>query len=51
LDTDASANQVGAVVLQEQPDKSTQPVVNWSRFLNAAERNYSTTERECFAVT
>jgi len=50
LDKDASAAQVGAVLLQEQPDKSTQPVGYWSRSLNAAERNYSTTERECLAV-
>jgi len=50
LDTDASAGQVGAVLLQQQPDQSTQPVGYWSRSLNAAERNYSTTERECLAV-
>jgi len=50
LDTDASAGQVGAVLLQEQPDQSTRHVGYWSRSLNAAERNYSTTERECLAV-
>jgi len=50
LDTDASAGQVGAVLLQEHPDQSTRPVGYWSRSLNAAERNYSTTERECLAV-
>jgi len=50
LDTDASAWQVGAVLLQEQPDQSTRPVGYWSRSLNAAERTYSTTERECLAV-
>jgi len=50
LDTDASAGQVGAVLLQEQPDQSTRPVGYWSRFLNTAERNCSTTERECLAV-
>jgi len=50
LDTDASAGQVGAVLLQEQRDQSTRPVGYWSRSLNAAERTYSTTERECLAV-
>jgi len=50
LDTDASAGHVGAVLLQQQPDQSTRPVGYWSRSLNAAERNYSTTERECLAV-
>jgi len=50
LHTDASAGQVGAVLLQEQPDQSTRPVGYWSRSLNAAERNYSTTERESLAV-
>jgi len=50
LDTDANAGHVGAVLLQEQPDQSTRPVGYWSRSLNEAERNYSTTERECLAV-
>ena len=50
LDTDASAGQVGAVLLQQQPDQSTRPVGYWNRSLNAAERNYSTTERQCHAV-
>ena len=46
LETDASAGKVGAVLRQEQPDQSTRPVGYWSRSLNAAERNYITTERE-----
>lgn len=50
LDTDASASQVGAVLLQQQPDGTTRPVGYWSRSLSPAERNYSTTERECLAV-
>jgi len=50
LDTDASAGQVGAVLLQEQPDQSRRPVGYWSRSLNAVERNYSKTERERLAV-
>jgi len=49
LDTDASAGQVGAVLLQEQPDQSTRPVGCWSRSLNAAERTNSTTERKFLA--
>jgi len=50
LDTDASAGQVGVVLVLKQPDQSTRPVGNWSCSLNAAERNYCTTERECLAV-
>jgi len=50
LDTDASAGQLGAVLLQEKPDQSTRPVGYWSRSLNAAECNYSATERECVVV-
>lgn len=50
LDTDASANEVGALFLQEKPDQSTQPVGYCNRSLNAAKRHYSTTERKCLAV-
>ena len=53
IDTDASAYQLGASLLQRQDaDKPTEwmPVGYWSRTLNAAERNYSATERECLAV-
>jgi len=50
LDTDASTGQVGEVLLQQQPDQSTRSVGYSRRSLNAAERNYSTTERECLAV-
>jgi len=50
LDTDASAGQVGAVLLQEQPDQSTRPLCYWSQSLNSAELNYITTKRECLAA-
>ena len=50
LDTDASAYQLGCVLLQEQDDNEFRPVGYWSYSLNPAERNYSATERECYAV-
>lgn len=50
VDTDASATQVGCVLLQEQPEGGLKPVGYWSRPLSQAEWNYSTTERECLAV-
>ena len=50
LDTDASDGQLGTCLLQEQPDGQTLPLGYWSRTLNAAERNYSTTEKECLAI-
>lgn len=50
VDTDASATQVGCVLLQDQGDGAYLPVGHWSRVLTSAERNYSTTERECLAV-
>ena len=50
LDTDASAGQVGEILLQEQPDQSTRLVSYWSRSLNAADQNCSTTERGYLAV-
>ena len=50
LDTDACAVQVGCTLLQQQPDKSILPVGHYSRGIIPAERNYSTTDRECLAV-
>jgi hypothetical protein len=46
LDTDASAEQIGLCLLQEHVDGKKHPMRFWSRTLNAAERNYSTTEKE-----
>jgi hypothetical protein len=50
LDTDASAEQIGCSLLQEHADGNKHPIGFWSRTLNAAERNYSTTEIECLAM-
>lgn len=50
IDTDASAYQLGCTLLQEQEPDQWSPVGYWSYSLNSAERNYSATERECFAV-
>ena len=42
---------VGAVLSQEEPNtKEEHPVYYYSRLLNPAERNYSTTDHECLAV-
>ena len=48
--TDACAVQVGCTLLQQQPDRSILPVGYYSRGLIPAEKNYSTTDRECLAV-
>ena len=53
LDTDASAYQLGAALLQQgDPDdpKSWEPIGFFSKGLTSAEKNYSATERECLAV-
>lgn len=53
IDTDASAYQLGAVLLQQQDlddRKSWTPVGFWSKSPTTAERNYSATERECLFV-
>ena len=53
LDTDASAYQLGAALLQQRDptdDKTWEPIGFYSKTLTAPERNYSATERECYAV-
>jgi RNase H-like domain found in reverse transcriptase len=50
LDTDASDAQLGCCLLQEQPSGPAFPLGYWSHTLSAAERNYSTTEKECLAI-
>lgn len=50
LDTDACDVQVGFVSLQKEPDKKTNPILYCSRLLNNAEREYDTTQLECFAI-
>ena len=50
VDFDACADQLGCTFLQEQPDGTILPVGYWSRGLSPAEKNYSTTDRECLGV-
>jgi RNase H-like domain found in reverse transcriptase len=50
LDTDAPDGQLGCCLLQLQPDGKPLPLIYWSRTLNSAEKNYSTTEKECLAI-
>jgi hypothetical protein len=45
LDTDASNEQIGCCLFQEQADKDLKPIGYWSRSLTIAERNNSTTEK------
>ena len=49
LTTNASDTAIGAVLSQEK-DNFDHPVAYLSRSLNKAERNYSTTEKECLTV-
>ncbi len=50
LDADASDGQLGCCLHQDQPTGDRLPVGFWSRWLTPAERNYSTTDKECLAV-
>ena len=47
---DASSIGVGAILEQLDEEGDPHPIYYWSHTLNPAERNYSTTERECLAV-
>ena len=50
VDVDACDYQLGCALLQEQEDGKLLPVGYYSRTLIGAEKNYSTTEKECRAV-
>ena len=50
FDTDASDYQVGAALFQVHPYGERKPIGFWSRSLLPAEKNYSTTEKECLTV-
>ena len=50
IDYDASNDAVSSVLSQKDERKEEHPVYYHSRLLSPAERNYSTTDRECLAV-
>lgn len=51
IDCDASNTAMGAMLSQEElGTRIEHPVYYFSRLLNVAEQNYSTIDRECFAV-
>lgn len=50
IDTDASVYKVGCALFQQHHNGERKPIGYWSRSLNQAENNYSTTERECLAL-
>jgi transposase InsO family protein len=50
IDTDASDGQIGCVLQQKDDEGQYHPLGYWSRQLNAAERNYSATEKEALAI-
>lgn len=50
LTTDASNHGIGAVLSQKDDHDRDRPLAYISRSLNQAEKNYSTTEKECLAI-
>ena len=52
IDTDALLYQLGATLLQKQDETKNEwkPIGYWEKTLRDTERNYSTSERECYSV-
>lgn len=50
IQCDASSTGVGCVLYQVQEDGLEHPIAFMSKKLNAAQRNYSVTEQECYAA-
>ena len=50
LYTDASDIALGAVLLQRDSDGNLHPIAYASKALNAAQKNYTVTDRECLAI-
>jgi hypothetical protein len=50
LDTDALDGKLGCCLLQDQPDGRPLLLGFWSRTLKSAERDYSTTDKECLGI-
>ena len=49
ITTDASKHGLGAILWQTQPDGNRKPIQYASRYLNDAEKRYSTNELELFS--
>ncbi|UYV70602.1 hypothetical protein LAZ67_7003643, partial [Cordylochernes scorpioides] len=50
LYTDASQEQIGSILKQEQPDGLLKPIAYRSRRMTSYESNYCVTEQECLAI-
>jgi len=50
LKTDAAENGVDAVLLQKDDDNNERPIAFTSKSFTKSQRNYSTVEKECYAV-
>lgn len=50
IQCDASNVGIGAVLFQKDIDEGEHPIEYFSKKLNTAQKNYSTTEKECLAV-
>lgn len=51
LDTEVNADQIGAVLMENQPDNTLKQIRYFSKTLTDTEKNYDTTGRECLAIS